>query len=116
MSNTEIINEEPVDTGPQTSEDKFFGVTTEINTDSTDEIEVRVVEDSSEDRSPKKAKNSPVDDDDVDEEIANYSQRAADRINQVKYEYHEQRRAKETSEKIAEEAATRLQTVMHENG
>ena len=115
MSNTEIINEEPVDTGPQTSEDKFFGVTTEINTDSTDEIEVRVVEDSSEDRSPKKAKNSPVDDDDVDEEIANYSQRAADRINQVKYEYHEQRRAKETSEKIAEEAATRLQTVMHEN-
>ena len=33
MSETEIINEEPIDSGPpSSSEDKFFGVTTQINT------------------------------------------------------------------------------------
>ena len=33
MSDPEIINEEPVINEPQTSEDKFFGVTSEVNTD-----------------------------------------------------------------------------------
>jgi len=119
MSETEIINEEPIDSGPpSSSEDKFFGVTTQINTKASDELEVEIVDDTpEEDRRPKKAKDAEpvVDNDDVDAEIANYSQRAADRINQVKYEYHEERRAKESQERLAKEAATRLQTVMQEN-
>ena len=97
MSEAEIINEEPIETEPSvSSEDKFFGVTTEINTNPSKEIEVEIIDDVPvEDRKPKKAKTaeSNVENDDVDSEIANYSQRAADRINQVKYEYHEQRRA-----------------------
>ncbi len=113
MSKTEIINEEPVDTGPQSSEDKFFGVTTEINSELSDEIEVQVVDDVVEEKP--KSKNDKVDNDEVDAEISNYSQRASDRINEIKYQYHEERRAKETSEQIAQEAAQRLQTVMQEN-
>ena len=113
MSKTEIINEEPVDTGPQSSEDKFFGVTTEINSELSDEIEVQVVDDVVEEKP--KPKNDKVDNDEVDAEISNYSQRASDRINEIKYQYHEERRAKETSEQIAQEAAQRLQTVMQEN-
>jgi hypothetical protein len=120
MSETEIINEEPIDTGSPvaTSEDKFFGVTTEINTEASDQVEVEIVDDTpEEDRRPKKSKDAEnaVDNDDVDAEIANYSQRAADRINQVKYEYHEERRAKESQERLAKEATTRLQTIMQEN-
>ena len=113
MSKTEIINEEPVDTGPQSSEDKFFGVTTEINSELSDEIEVQVVDDVVEENP--KPKNDKVDNDEVDAEISNYSQRASDRINEIKYQYHEERRAKESSEQIAQEAAQRLQTVMQEN-
>ena len=113
MSKTEIINEEPVDTGPQSSEDKFFGVTTEINSELSDEIEVQVVDDFVEEKP--KPKNDKVDNDEVDAEISNYSQRASDRINEIKYQYHEERRAKESSEQIAQEAAQRLQTVMQEN-
>jgi len=118
-SNTEIINEEPnVNDATQSKEDKFFGVTTEIKGKSSDEVEIEVVDDTpEEDRRPKKSKetDSKVDNDDVDQEISDYSQRAADRINQIKYEYHEERRAKESSDRMAKEAATRLQTIMHEN-
>jgi len=113
VSKTEIINEEPIDTGPQSSEDKFFGVTTEINSEPSDEIEVQVVDDFVEEKP--KPKSAKVDNDEVDAEISNYSQRASDRINEIKYQYHEERRAKETSEQVAQEAAQRLQTVMQEN-
>ena len=117
-SSTEIINEEPIIDAPQSEEDKFFGVKTEINTNSSDDLEIEVVDDTpKEDRRPKKAKDSDskVDNDDVDQEISDYSQRAADRINQIKYEYHEERRAKESADRMAKEATTRLQTIMQEN-
>ena len=96
---TEIINEEPnVTDSSQSQEDKFFGVQTEIGNDFSDSVEIEVIDDTPEsDRRPKKAQNveSKVDNDVVDKEISDYSQRAADRINQIKYEYHEERRAKE---------------------
>ena len=118
MSDPEIINEEPVINEPQTSEDKFFGVTSEVNTDTPDEIQVEIIDDTpEEDRRPQKAKDSgsKVNNDDVDAEISDYSQRAADRINQIKYEFHEERRAKEQAERINTEAATRLNAVLQEN-
>jgi len=118
-SNTEIVNEEPnISEATQSKEDRFFGITTEIKNQSSDEIEIEIVDDTpEEDRRPKKSKetDSKVNNDDVDQEISDYSQKAADRINQIKYEYHEERRAKESSERMAKEAATRLQTVMSEN-
>ena len=116
---TEIINEEPnVTDSSQSQEDKFFGVQTEIGNNFSDSVEVEIVDDTpEEDRRPKKVQDADfkVDNDTVDQEISDYSQRAADRINQIKYEYHEERRAKESSDRVAKEAATRLQTIMQEN-
>tara|TARA_R100001132_G_scaffold26566_1_gene28532 strand:- start:350 stop:1396 length:1047 start_codon:yes stop_codon:yes gene_type:complete len=118
-SSTEIINEEPNVTGSsQSVEDKFFGVQTEINTNPSNEVEIEVIDDTPKaDRRPKKFReaDSKVDSNDVDKEIADYSQRAADRINQIKYEYHEERRAKESSARMAKEATVRLQTILQEN-
>ncbi len=126
MSKTEIINEEPniPETVPQSEEEKFFGKTTEINNTIPEGLEVEVVDDvevvndtPEEDRVSKKAEdNTPdVDDDTVDKEIADYSKRAGDRIAKIKYEYHEERRAKEAAARESEEAIKRLQLLMSEN-
>ena len=119
MSKTEIINEEPVmNTKPTSKEDSFFGKSTEIDSSVDENLEVQVIDDTpEEDRRPKKSKesNEKVDNDDLDKEIADYSQRAADRINQVKYEYHEERRAKEAAARESKEAVSRLQTMISEN-
>jgi hypothetical protein len=120
MSKAEIINEEPNFEGvvPQTQEDQFFGKQTEIDNKIPDDLEVTIIDDTpEEDRRPAKAEDaSPeVDDDVVDKEIADYSKRAADRISKIKYEYHEERRAKEAAARESKEAVARLQTMMSEN-
>ena len=120
MSKTEIINEEPDFQGvvSQTQEDQFFGKQTEIDNKIPDDLEVTIIDDTpQEDRRPAKADDaSPeVDDDVVDKEIADYSKRAADRISKIKYEYHEERRAKEAAARESKEAVARLQTMMSEN-
>ena len=120
MSNTEIINEEPniPETVPQSTEDKFFGKQTEIDNQIPEELEVEVVDDTpEEDRRPAKAEDtSPdVDDETVDKEISDYSKRAGERIAKIKYEYHEERRAKEAATRESTEAVQRLQTLMAEN-
>ena len=120
MSKAEIINEEPDFEGvvSQTQEDQFFGKQTEIDNKIPDDLEVTIIDDTpQEDRRPAKAEDaSPeVDDDVVDKEIADYSKRAADRISKIKYEYHEERRAKEAAARESKEAVARLQTMMSEN-
>tara|TARA_R100000654_G_scaffold33407_2_gene58529 strand:- start:3963 stop:4976 length:1014 start_codon:yes stop_codon:yes gene_type:complete len=120
MSNTEIINEEPniPETVPQSTEDKFFGKQTEIDNQIPEGLEVEVVDDTpEEDRRPAKAEDtSPdIDDETVDKEISDYSKRAGERIAKIKYEYHEERRAKEAASRESAEAVQRLQTLMAEN-
>ena len=122
MSDTEIINEEPVisESVQQSQEDKFFGVQTEIKNDVPEDLQVEVIDDTpQEDRRPAKdesALNVPeIDDDALDKEIADYSERAGKRIAQIKYEYHEERRAKEAATRESQEAVKRLQTLMSEN-
>jgi len=118
MSDPQIINEEPVINEPQSEEDKFFGVSTEINSDSADDIQIEVVDDTpEEDRGRQKREGSgeKVDNDSIDAEISDYSQRAADRITEIKHEYHQERRAKEEAKRISQEAATRLKSLLHEN-
>ena len=120
MSDTEIINEEPniPETVPQSTEDKFFGKQTEIDSQIPEGLEVEVVDDTpEEDRRPAKAEDtSPdIDDETVDKEISDYSKRAGERIAKIKYEYHEERRAKEAATRESAEAVQRLQTLMAEN-
>ena len=119
-SNTEIINEEPniPETVPQSQEERFFGKTTEIDNVIPEGLEVEIIDDTpEEDRRPKKAEDSSpeVDDEAVDKEISDYSKKAGDRIAKIKYEYHEERRAKEAATRESTEAVKRLQTLMSEN-
>ena len=109
-------NAEPV--SEQTSEDKFFGVASEINTETPKDIEVEVIDERpEEDRRPPKVETEgdSVDDEALDKEIADYSKSAGDRINKIKYEYHEERRAKEQALRESKEATRVLKTLMSEN-
>jgi len=120
MSETEIINEEPNinETLQQSEEVKFFGKQTEIDNTIPEGLEIEIVDDTpEEDRRPAKAEDtSPdVDDETVDKEITDYSKRAGDRIAKIKYEFHEERRAKEAATRESQEAVKRLQTLMSEN-
>ena len=120
-SNEQVQAEELVNNieleSDHSKEDKFFGVKTEISTEKP-EVEVEVVDDTpQEDRRPPKQETAEesVDDETLDKEISDYSERAGKRISKIKYEYHEERRAKEAALRENSEAVNRLKTMMAEN-
>ena len=60
------------------------------------------------DQKKQKTHSPEVDDEAVDKEISDYSKKAGDRIAKIKYEYHEERRAKEAASRESKEAIARL--------
>ena len=109
--------------GRMSEEDKFLGVRTTIDPPSdtstsaqADEIDVEVVDDRPEDdQRPAGEATSSDDDMATDEEISNYGSRAQKRIKKLKWEYHEERRAKEASDRLASEAVNYTQNLQVEN-
>lgn len=82
----------------------------EIETDDDDELQLEIVDDTPpEDRKPPRAETSSDEEDrgdgqGEDEEAEEYSERVQKRIKKLKYEYHEERRAKEEAERMRQEA------------
>jgi len=95
----------------------------EINTEpqvvsaSEEDMEIEVVDDRPmEDRVPPRAEAEPApSDDDADDEAADYSERVQKRIKKLKYDYHEERRAKDAADREREEAVGFAQRVFEEN-
>jgi hypothetical protein len=102
---------------PQSSEDKFFGVKTQINNNNEEKVEVEVVNEDEQQQEEvvEEAQEQPQDDDAIDAEISDISKRAGDRINKIKYQYHEERRAKEKINKEKEEAVKASKSLLQEN-
>jgi hypothetical protein len=88
----------------------------EVEAVDTGEFEIDIVDDTPEqdrNRSKKEAEKEPeVSEDD---EISNYGDNVQKRIKQIKYEYHEERRAKEEAQRVREEAVAYAQKVQEEN-
>lgn len=118
MSENTTANQEVTEQVPQHSkEEKFFGVKTtfekEPKVESTDELQVEVIDDRpAEDRRPPKVKTAT---NGVEEEIDGISEKVQKRIDKIKYDYHEERRAKEASEKLRDEAVGYAQKIQDEN-
>ena len=104
----------------QTSkEDKFFGVSYQVNApekeekvedNSQDELELEIVDDIP--KRPAKAADSA---DESDEELSSYGKKVRERINKLKYEQHEERRQREAAERMREEAIQFAQQLAHKN-
>ena len=108
-----------------TKEEAFFGVKNTVEDPSAlveeqDDVNIEVVDDTPEEDQPYVNKNSEetVDDDTAsaeEPEIAKVGKRAQDRIKKLKWEYHEERRAKEKAERMSDEAIRATQQLHTEN-
>ena len=110
------------ETGRMSDEDKFLGVKTTIEPppveapEQQEQLDIEVLDDRPvEDQRPPASKESEDDDVATDEEIARYGKRAQKRIKKLKWEYHEERRAKERQERLANEAVSVTQNLQTEN-
>ena len=124
MSDTEQIQEEPQE-APMSFEDRFLGVRHKVvksveekleekNQPEVPEMELEVVDEREpEDRKPPRSQNAKDDDD--DEELSGYSDKVKKRINKLKYEFHEERRAREDAERLREEAVRVAQELNNRN-
>ena len=80
------------------------------------DLEVEVIDDTpDEDKNKTRNESAPKDNIPKEEEIENYNEDVKKRISKLKYEYHEERRAKEAAERTQEEAVNRLEKILEEN-
>ena len=118
MSEAEQTTQEDVG---MSSEEKFLGIKSQIGTkpdedvEAQAEIDIEVVDETPvEDKRPKEQKDK-TDYESVDQEIAGVGKRAKQRIDKLKYDFHQERRKKEQSAMLRDEAITYAQRVKAEN-
>jgi len=105
-----------VESSQMSKEDKFFGVTTPLQTPAKaetqaapePEVELEIVDDI-----PKQPVKQAEKED--DEELSDYSDKVRKRINKLKYEQHEAMRQRETAERMREEAVKFAQQLAYKN-
>ena len=133
-ANQEVTSEEFVTETAQpektSREEQFFGHTTTIgttpeeraintskkSTEESDDLEIEIIDDRPiADRKTPRVKTTATTDEDIESEIEGIDEQVKKRINRLKYEFHEERRAKEATEKVREEAITYAQKVQEEN-
>jgi len=107
------------ETGRMSEEDKFLGVKHTIGTpvdtpeviqaESVPEVEVEVVDDRPE------GDRGPFDGDDSEQDLDKYSKNVQHRIKKLRAQFHDERRSKETAERMSNEAVQYTQNLQTEN-
>ena len=104
------------ETGRISEEGKFLGVRTTINAPGSEELDIEVVDDRpEEDQRASGVEASQDDGAATDQELSQLGNSVQKRIKKLKWEYHEERRAKEASNKLANEAVSYTQGLQTEN-
>jgi|TARA_X000001036_G_scaffold399743_1_gene403620 hypothetical protein len=80
-----------------------------------DDFEVEIVDDTPEEDRVAKRKEEPEPEEDSEEEIKNYGDNVQKRISKLKYDYHEERRAKEEAKRLSEEALKYAENLKKDN-
>jgi hypothetical protein len=108
------------DTG-MTSQEKFLGIKSQIGTkpdedvEGQEELDIEIVDDIPKEDKRVKPQKDKTNYASVDKEIASVGKRAKQRIDKLKYDFHQERRKKEQSAKLRDEAITYAQRVKSEN-
>ena len=79
------------------------------------EVEIEVIDDRPEADRVAPRDVSSGENDDFDSEIEHADKKVGNRINRLRYEYHEQRREKEAAHRMKEEAVAYAQSVAQQN-
>ena len=101
-----------------TQQDLDFGEDKPVETKQQEEtsFEVEIVDDRpEEDRVPKRKEDAQPKVEGDEDEAKNYSDKVQKRIKELKYEYHEERRAKEEASRLQEEALNYAKKLQKEN-
>ena len=100
----------------QQAQDIDFDESDELDVEVSDELEVEIVDDTpEEDRNrPRRAEGAEPDIPE-DDEISSYSESVQKRIKKMRWEFHEERRAKEEAARLQEEAVKYAQKIKEEN-
>jgi|TARA_R110000803_G_scaffold30450_2_gene68662 hypothetical protein len=109
----EIVQEEP-----SSQEDKFLGIkNTVVSNEEAVDFDVEIIDDRPEqDRKiPRSEEQRESDQSDLEKEIDDVDERVKKRIGKLKYEWHEERRAKEAAEKIRDESVNYAKQQAEEN-
>ena len=114
----EETTEELVQEESHSKEEKFLGIkNTVVTEDASEEFDVEIVDDRPEaDRkTPRSDEQKQADQAEIEQEIDGVDERVKKRINKLKYEFHEERRAKEAAEKLREESVNFAKQQAEEN-
>ena len=110
--------EDIVEESPHSQEEKFLGIkNTVVSDDSVEDFDVEIIDDRPEDdrKTPRSEEQKQADQAEIEQEIDGIDERVKKRINKLKYEFHEERRAKEAAEKLREESVSFAKQQAEEN-
>ena len=111
--------EEVVIEQPTTKEEKFLGIKNTVISENKEEsdFDVEIIDDRPEQdkKTPRSDEQKTSDQEDLETEIDNVDDRVKKRIGKLKYEWHEERRAKEAAEKLRDESVNFAKQQSEEN-
>ena len=112
--------EENVEEVSQSKEEKFLGIrsTVELNKSKEEsDFDIEIIDDRPEQdrKKPRSQEQKISDQQEVEEEIDNVDEKVKKRINKLKYEFHEERRAKEAAQRLRDESVNFSKNQAEEN-
>ena len=126
----EMVNQEPEENiqeaevieEPISKEEKFLGIRSPVEikkpqTEEPSDLDIEVIDDRPEEdrKKPRSQEQQKADQAEVEEEIDNVDEKVKKRINKLKYEFHEERRAKEAAERLRDESVNFSRKQQEEN-
>ena len=126
----EMVNQEPEENieeaevieEPISKEEKFLGIRSPVEikkpqTEEPSDLDIEVIDDRPEEdrKKPRSQEQKKADQAEVEEEIDDVDDKVKKRINKLKYEFHEERRAKEAAERLRDESVNFSRKQQEEN-
>ena len=116
----EMVNQEPEE--PISREEKFLGIRSPVEikkpkAEEPSDLDIEIIDDRPEEdrKKPRSQEQKKSDQVEVEEEIDDVDDKVKKRINKLKYEFHEERRAKEAAERLRDESVNFARKQQGEN-